>query len=94
MSGQTPSIGRIVRYTLAGPHIKAHARGEERAAMIVRVFEAVSPTPTVNLQVFIDGSNDLEGPFDAIAPPSTLWVTSVPYSEEGTFGTWRWPPRV
>lgn len=80
---QVPSIGRPVHYVLPfGPH-----KGESRPATIVRVWSDTC----VNLQVFLDGSNDEE--------PNGLpiiWKTSVKHEplEKHEYGTWHWPPYV
>src|SRR5260370_40405853 len=61
--------GRIVHYVLdTGPH-----KGEHRPAMIVRVWMRISHT--IQLLVFVDGSNDVPA-----GPPPILWKTSVHYS--------------
>lgn len=87
MADQVPSIGRVVHYVLeAGPH-----QGEHRAAFIVRVW-GDTPDALVNLQVFVDGSNDYyknQGP-----EPLTLWRTSVHRDDAGAPGTWHWPEYV
>lgn len=70
-----PLIGQVVHYVLpAGPSM-----GEHRPAVVVREWSE----DTVNLQVFIDGSND--------GYPYTrpcVWVTNVRRSETGESGTW------
>ena len=88
MAEQVPSIGRVVHYVLeAGPH-----QGEHRPAFIVRVW-GDTPDALVNLQVFVDGSNDYykhQGP-----EPLTLWRTSVHRNNDASvFGTWHWPEYV
>lgn len=84
MPEQVPSVGRIVHYVLeAGPH-----QGEHRPAIIVQVWSDSS----VNLQVFVDGSNDYfrnQGP-----EPLTLWRTSKHPDPAFTPGTWHWPEYV
>lgn len=84
MAEQIPSIGRVVHYVLeAGPH-----QGEHRPALIVRVWDH----EMVNLQVFVDGSNDYyknQGP-----EPLTLWRTSKHLDHDCGVGTWHWPEYV
>ena len=75
-----PSIGRIVHYVLPDGTYP----GEHRPAIIVRTW---SPT-TVQLQVFVDGTND----YDDYA--GTIWATSVSQDEETKAPrTWHWPER-
>jgi hypothetical protein len=87
VSERQPSVGRIVHYVLeAGPN-----QGEHRPALIVSV-RGDTPDAPVNLQVFVDGTNDYypnQGP-----EPLTLWRTSKLRDDSGTFGTWHWPERV
>ena len=87
MKQEEPSIGRIVHAVIADKH------GEPivRPAIVVYVWDKASGC--CNLQVFIDGSNDVSaiGPH---GPAATLWKTSVLHSEEPQLGTWHWPPRV
>lgn len=70
-----PRVGDIVNYVLpTGPN-----SGEIRPAIVVRVWNEHS----VNLQVFIDSSND-----GYAYSRSVVWVTNVPYSEDVVPGTW------
>ena len=71
---QSPAIGRIVLYRF--PEYEAH--GAERPAIIVRTW-GESETAFVQLQVFVDGSNDgFAG--------GTVWKTSVTRGfEEGQY---------
>ncbi len=87
-----PSIGRTVHFILPN--------GEHRPAVIVRVWDQ-SPTEksSVQLQVFVDGSNDanqLHEPERCALPyPSTVWRTSV-YQDATAQkpGTFHEPERV
>jgi hypothetical protein len=80
---QVPSVGRIVRYVL---RLGLNA-GESRPAVVVAVW---GPT-CVNLQVFLDGSNDTG---DETAD-GVRWAQCVYFDPTGTgFGTWHWPERV
>ena len=87
MTEQVPSIGRVVHYVLeAGPH-----QGEDRPALIVKVW-GDTPRSAVNLQVFVDGSNDYyrdQGP-----EPLTLLRTSKLRDDTKVPGTWHWPEYV
>ena len=68
-------VGDIVHFVMpAGP-----SRGEHRPAIVVT--EPVDNL--VNLQVFIDGSND-----GYPHTRSTVWMQAVPYSETMEPGTW------
>ena len=95
-----PTIGRIVHFILPN--------GEHRPAFIVRVWpneygnEEIKDG--VNLQVFIDGTNDYNGssttkwlgPTPEECKNGCMWRTSVKYSNpllpENT-ETWHWPER-
>lgn len=82
--------GRIVHYVLdRGPNA-----GQHRAAMIVRVWgEFAPPVGTVNLRVFLDGSNDTREPWGNDSP--ILWVTSVKHDPTGTQErSWHWIERA
>jgi hypothetical protein len=93
MSQPTPSIGRIVHYTLSQHDADEINRrrtdsfvlagnqaqeGDIYPAMIVRLF-GETPESAVNLQVFLDGTD-------------TFWATSRTLGE-GPFH-WAWPERV
>jgi hypothetical protein len=77
MKGVTP--GRTVHYVLEdGPHA-----GEHRPAIIVKVWS--KSIGSVNLVVFMDGTND--GPdFGGCI----RWCTSVAPSEAMSPRTWHW----
>jgi hypothetical protein len=90
MTAQDPSAGRIVRYVLPETH---HRVGEVRPAIVIRAWNGLddpSNPGMSNLQIFLDGPNDLAS--GGIGGP-TEWVGSVLYSEEPKPGTWHWPPR-
>ena len=89
------AVGRFVHYVLSN--------GEHRAAVIVRTWETGTDVRgLVNLQVFLDGSNDyatlpLSGGVAITqgTPPAIWWCTSVLNDDEGKApGTWHWPERV
>jgi hypothetical protein len=81
MDSQKPTVGRIVHFTLDhGPNA-----GQARPAMVVRVWNDTC----VQLQVFMDGTND--GPEYT---SGLRWCTSVHHAAEPTAGRWHWPPRA
>ena len=71
--------GRIVHYVLP----EGRSKGQHRPAMVVRVWWGTA----VNLQVFVDGSND------GYASGMT-WRTSVHYDPDGAPDTWHWIERA
>jgi hypothetical protein len=90
MPEQTPTIGRIVHYTLteadasvinkrradSDDHMGNHASaGDTYPAVVVRTFGG----PAANLKVLLDGTD-------------THWATSRCEGEGAGF--WAWPPRV
>lgn len=78
---QQPEIGQIVHYVLPDGHYP----GEHRPAFVVKVWGATS----VNLQVFVDGSDDYAD------YNGTLWATSVSLDPTGTqLRSWHWPEFV
>jgi|GEM_PF-2044180 len=77
-----PTIGDHILYCMP----EGHSAGQDRPAVVVRVWSATM----VNLQVLIDGTNDY--PHDHTASlAGSIWKTSVHYSASPTPGTWRWP---
>ena len=91
--------GRIVHFVLES--------GEHRPAVIVNAWhDGGGTTGLVNLQVILDGTNDLHptDPNKPIPPGAcrfqaptredcvrgTLWRTSIHYSPEALEGTWHW----
>jgi len=87
---QTPSIGRLVHYSLAD--------GTIRPAILVDVW---SPeTGCSNLQVFVDGANDLDNEYKktGVTPEEAArglaWRTSRQRSDEPKPNHWHWPPYV
>ena len=87
-----PSIGRTVHFVLPS--------GEHRPAIIVRIWDGQPTEHTVvQLQVFIDGSNDAgdlcDGERAVLPPVSAVWRTSVHQDTETKApGTWHEPERV
>lgn len=80
-----PTHGRIVHYVLPPEYdIPAH-----RPAMIVQAWEG--PTQMVNIQVFLDGTNDRKQ--GVSSDKLQIWATSVKHDENMTPGTWHWPER-
>lgn len=68
-----------------------------RPAIIVRVWETDSQ---INLQVFLDGTNDTEIVERIIKHGKVhhldelnYWVSVVQYSDQKEPGTWHWPER-
>ena len=95
----SPTVGCIVHYTLKSGHV--------RPAIVVHCWDGnpnVSyPPGVVQLQVFVDGSNDGEsrygddsGIFPEEGRAGLAWRTSVHPSESGNPepGRWHWPPRA
>ena len=81
MPEQVPSIGRVVHYVLPDGRYP----GEHRPAFIVKVW---GPT-SVNLQVFVDGTNDYPD------YNGSVWATSVPFDSSGEQPrSWHWPEFV
>lgn len=80
-----PTIGRIVHYQLG----TGRSKGEYRPALIVRVWN----DSCVNLQVFLDGSNDRENELSVgVDSPLTAWKTSSVQGDGP--GQWKWPDRA
>jgi hypothetical protein len=89
------SIGRIVHYVLPN--------GKHRPAIIVETWgnETTTEHIAVQLQVFIDGTNDLIGNTGAYgeisqeeAKAGVAWRTSVEYASESRACSWHWPERT
>jgi len=82
---RVPTIGDHILYVLPD----GQSKGQNRPAAVVRTWGTTLSAP-INLQVFIDGYNDV--PYDSIAAVTgQLWKTSVQYSSEPKPGTWHWP---
>ena len=78
MSDQTPNIGDVVLYVLPDGRYP----GEIRPALVVKVWSATQ----VNLQVFVDGTNDYPD------YSGSVWATSVPFDPEKTqLCSWHFP---
>lgn len=84
--------GRIVHFVLPD----GNSKGDHRPAIIVRVFESMRESGTVNLLVFTDCLNDVDprDPQTASYGSGTLWATSVHYSEDKDLRTWHWIERA
>lgn len=86
------SIGRTVHYVLPD----GRSAGQHRPAIVLRVWgEATAWPQTVQLAVFVDGTND----YDTIFGMSShhvpvIWKTSVSYDADRKLGTWHWPEAV
>lgn len=79
----TPSIGRTVHFVMPN--------GDHRPAIIVRVWDHTA----VQLQVFVDGSNDAGLVHATELGQLTVWRTSVHQdADELKPGTWHAPERV
>ena len=74
-------VGDTVSFVMdAGPY-----RGTDRPAFVVRKSET-----SVNLVVFVDGSNDITAENGMVR--CTYWATSVHYSDDKEkHRTWHWP---
>lgn len=89
------SEGRIVHFVLS--------KNICRPAIIVNAWDGKLEGGMVNLQIFMDGANDLEI-IERLVGTTTipenlnfgivLWKTSVKYSESKETSTWHWPERV
>jgi hypothetical protein len=83
--------GVIVHYVLGTEGPGNNRRGEVRPAVVVRVLSE-SADQLVQLQVFLDGSND-----DPIDGAALTWRSGVPYAavpEDGgalVQDSWHWP---
>lgn len=75
------AVGRIVHYVFTNKH------GElvHRPAIVVNDWSATHPNQMVNLQVLVDGTNDVDD------YKGSIWATSVPHSESPVENTWHWP---
>ncbi len=84
--------GRIVHYVLPD----GYSKGQHRPAIIVRVFESLRESGTVNLLVFTDCNNDVDSrdPQTASYGSGVVWATSVHYDENKEARTWHWPERA
>lgn len=76
--------GRIVHFVMND--------GDHRASMVVKVWSKEGGV--VNLTVFTDWGNDIEGNGQELLndqiSKGILWRTSVQYSEEPKPNTWHW----
>ncbi len=82
-----PTVGRTVMFVMPGNAIRPDSEGQIRPAVIVRVFERPDgETPCVNLQVFVDGTND-----GYLHDRATQWVTSCSFDADKLPGSWHWP---
>lgn len=87
------TIGRIVHYVLAD--------GKHRPAFVVAVWPDEFPQnaedPTgVNLQVFVDGTNDASAgqrPYYDEQTRGSMWITSAGFASAPSPGTWHWPEK-
>lgn len=86
-----PTPGRIVmvRLPVMPGTLKIGAEGQVRPAIVTR---AISPTQA-NVQVFLDGSNDMVAPH---LHEGTLWLGTVDYAPPGfnVPRSWHWPERT
>lgn len=94
MTDQLPTIGRTVHFVMDS----GRSRGEHRPAVIVRVWGEdqvkagtlpESALGTVQLQVFVDGTND--GFPEGV---NVVWKTSVKHDEGGEPYSWHWPEQI
>lgn len=81
-----PTVGRIMHYTIAEGDLADDLRvGEVRPALVVTSGER-----TCNVQVFLDGVNDVRG----LSHAMHLWKTSLEVAEQPTPGKLHWPSRT
>lgn len=76
---RAPIVGEIVHYVLE----EGRSVGEDRPAIIVRIWDPVNNPWYVNLQVITDDSND--------GLPAVVWKTSRIHSHKHELGTWHFP---
>jgi hypothetical protein len=87
------TIGRIVHYVLEN--------GRHRPAFVVAVWPGEFPdnaedSTGVNLQVFVDGSNDIIAggrPYLEERATGIMWITSARFAAAPSPGTWHWPEK-
>lgn len=83
--------GRIVHYVMPS--------GIHRPAIVVQVWRYSDGKPPENgcsnLVVFVDGLNDVKRSFEDPNKDvvTSLWETSICYSENKEVGTWHWIER-
>jgi len=83
--------GRSVHYVMPD--------GEHRPAIVVKVWDVTGCEGYCNLQVFTDGSNDLNDKNKEFIAQEDIragicWRTSVCYGEDAAPNTWHWIERA
>jgi hypothetical protein len=106
VTGQKPSVGRIVHYVLseqnadgvnrrradASRNMAAHRdRADGGQVHIGNVAEAGQVCPLVIVRVW---SGELVNGQVLLDGNDTLWVSSMRLGEPDELGTWHWPERV
>lgn len=95
--GRYPDLAGVQAKYVLGYGYKEERRGEIRPAVIVYDWGAGQPLVkdrTVNLVVFVDGSNDLPSYWDperevqVFPSDPAVWQTSVWYDPDKSEGTW------
>jgi hypothetical protein len=83
-----PSVVKLIHYVLdAGPN-----QGQCRPAIVIRSW-GDNPDSLINIQVFVDGSNDYF--VHQEEKPLVIWRTSVHHDESSKVsGTWHWPEYI
>jgi hypothetical protein len=91
LSERAATVGRTLLYTYSGKeheHMKPETAGQQRPAVIVRTWGS-TPGSVVNVQVFTDGCNDVEG--GGPGADGSLRLTSLGIAAEPTAGYLHWP---
>jgi hypothetical protein len=94
LSERAATVGRTLLYTYSGDeheHMKPETAGQQRPAVIVRTW-GDTPGSVVNVQVFTDGCNDVEG--GGPGADGSLRLASLAIAAEPTPGYLHWPELV
>lgn len=78
---RVPGVGHASDWPKGAQAHVGNSAGKGEIVPAIVVWPHNNEPQTFNGQAFLDGND-------------TLWLTSVPYSEEYKQGTWHWPPRT